>query len=1037
MSDRTYYLAQFDHLGDSRFADFLNSLLKEIFGQSLVLFGSGKDGGRDATYEGIPNKYERIDGYWIFQYKFHEIARVSNREAKAKVKADISKEIEKVLKRPRKPDCYILITNAELYSSDFADWLDSEIKPKYGPLFKHLDFWDAKRLFPYLSDPDFSKLREKFFSETITNLSDLSDVIRDSLVDKKYPREALELIRAGIHSRNFEWFNDTLKKYYNLVNELVKSELAEIIQIWLTKYPDRSKDILETLYDLYAPIDFSLDTNSYYFENHSTSIITEILVQITNHFTMRNDQPSLKKMKDFISTRFDLISDNSKYYFRTPPHIYTALIKLYSDLTDLNKIMNQISFQYTSRFGQIYKGYELMGGGVSQSGSEYSLTDLAIVDDFLITVFRDNYLINPNECWSKIEDEILSRRVSKSNASWVLRSTIPLLIDRLKDKETEIISKDHILKLINLQRGIPSYSDKIFHLLRKDADKIPETILTELIEADIAKYGIPTNVFVVILLFELINQGSENAKSILLNLLESEKYLKYDLINSDTLVHFHIIKDKPDVKLDIIEKLLKSDVWKEKTQQEHSAYAIMADLPRAFSGTALELAIKKNGDLDFLNEFLDDNTDDLRIKLVFESLPEISKIFPQQSHSFIEENLKDKNSVSTYIKDSYTRSQLISVADELADQGMGEGALWIVDKLLNDPDPSKNDEKELNYHKMIEKGEEIIVISSVRGKIPWVLQKLALNKKFIVKSFDKIKELLDKEDNLYVIQQCIIALTEILIRKNWLQPKNKQKELHDLIFSTLRNYSKYPSIQQRLVYLFIRYHDLNEDDAEEVIRKLDNTSKIAHFIIYNALDRSQIANGQKKFNPEKFKVILIDSVKNGNDDLRREIAWNLERRLEGNPNEFNRLIEFIDVFVSSHYSQNVFISIFSIIEDNIKDHYNPCKGWLNSILIKVREFLKSPDRPQELTYGVPFEVGLPSILEEIAKTSADDYLEVVKNLCELAKLDNVIIYDIKSVFEVYKVIDSKKRNKILPKLEALWKPLVRKNPRLVEIDWTN
>jgi hypothetical protein len=423
--------------------------------------------------------------------------------------------------------------------------------------------------------------------------------------------------------------------------------------------------------------------------------------------------------------------------------------------------------------------------------------------------------------------------------------------------------------------------------------------------------------------------------------------------------------------------------------------------------------------------------------LVFESLPEISKIFPQQSYSFIEENLKDKNSVSTYIKDSYTRSQLISVADELANQGMGEETLWIVDKFLNDPDPNKNDKDELNYHKMIEKGEEIIVISSVRGKIPLALLKLAPNKNFIVKSFDKIKELLDKEDNLYVIQQCIIALTEILIRKNWLQPKSKQNELHDLIFSTLRNYSKHPSIHQRLVYLFIRYHDLNEDDAEEVIRKLDNTSKIAHFIIYNALDRSQIADGQKKFNPEKFKVILKDKIKNGNDDLRREIAWNLERRLEGDQNEFDRLIEFIDVFVSSHYSQNAFISIFSIIEDNIKDHYNPCKGWLNSILIKVLEFLKSPDRPQELTYGVPFEVGLPSILEEIAKTSADDYLEVVKNLCELAKLDNVIIYDIKSVFEVYKVIDSKKRNKILPKLEALWKPLVRKKPRLVEIDWKN
>ena len=98
------HLVQFDHLGDDGFTDLLNLLLKEIFGPALKPFGKGKDGGRDAIFEGIPKKYEKIQGYWIFQYKFHELARVTNPKAKSANKTDFTKEIEKILNRPKKPD---------------------------------------------------------------------------------------------------------------------------------------------------------------------------------------------------------------------------------------------------------------------------------------------------------------------------------------------------------------------------------------------------------------------------------------------------------------------------------------------------------------------------------------------------------------------------------------------------------------------------------------------------------------------------------------------------------------------------------------------------------------------------------------------------------------------------------------------------------------------------------------------------------------------------------------------------------------------
>jgi len=229
----------------------------------------------------------------------------------------------------------------------------------------------------------------------------------------------------------------------------------------------------------------------------------------------------------------------------------------------------------------------------------------------------------------------------------------------------------------------------------------------------------------------------------------------------------------------------------------------------------------------------------------------------------------------------------------------------------------------------------------------------------------------------------------------------------------------YPSIQKRLSYLFIHYRDLNEDDAVDVINYLGHTSDLAPFIIYHALYRADRTKERKEFNALTFRLILKDKIKNGNDDLRRQIAWNLWKILDDKKDEFDRIKEFIDEFVSSRYSKEAFFSIFHIVEDNIKNQYDICKRWLNSMLIKALEFLQSPETPKELSYGIPFEIGLSSILDEIARKSAEDYLEVVNKICELAKLDNVIFYDTRRVFEMYKIIDPKKRKKILPELESL------------------
>lgn len=1032
MADEPYFLAQYDHLGDDGFANFLNSILKEIFGPSLTPFGKGKDGGRDAIYEGIPKKYEKIEGYWIFQYKFHELSRVGNSYARSKVKSDLPEEIEKVLKRPKKPDCYIFITNAELFSSDFGDWFDTEIKSKYKSYFRHLDVWDSKRIAMWIRDPDLSKLREKFIPDSTINLNGVGDLIRKELASEHYPFEALSKIKSAISSRNFDWFNDTLKKYYNLVSIETRRELAEITLNWLKKYPDCSKYVFATLNDILKPINLSLNSEHIRaIEDYSLEIIPDILSQLLENFQRDEDESSLKKLNEFIITRFDLISDNSGHSFSSPKNIYSTLKKLNPNSSDALKIVTQLSYQFTGRFGEIYTGHELMGGSISQSGSEFSISDLAIVDDLLSPLLKDNYTRNPSDTWTKIEDEILSRKISKSNPTWVLRSTIPVLLERLSDNFTEQEAKNWLKKLIQLKEGIPSFSDKIFHNLRHNVDHYSPDTLLELIETEIAIYGIPTNVFIVILLFELIKRENQRAREILFSLLENEKYLNYDWFNFHTLVHFNIIAKQPEIKIGIISKLLNSKLWRDKAEKEHGGFAIMADLPRAFQSMAVESAILKNGNLNFLDEFLEDKTDDLKIKVVFECLPELAKRYPIETFSFIKEQLEDKEKIEEFIKDTYTRSQVVSVGDELANEGMGKEALWIVEKFINDPDPQIDDDEEFNYHKQIQRGEEVIVISTVRGRLPWVLQRLALYEEFIVDSFIKTRDLIKKENNLYVIQQCIIPLMEIVVRRVWLKTEDRLIELRDILFDILRKYSKYQSIGKRLTSVFIHYRDLDNNQANEVINYLVDVPDIAPFIIYYAIYRKNMFREKGKFDSERFDKILKDKIRNGSDELRRQIAWHFWKILGDRKDDFVRIKEYMDEFASSPYSRGSFYSILDIVEENLKDHYTVCIEWFNNILDRTIQYTKDPKNPKDLAFGTQ----LSDIVKEIAKESADDYLETVKKIRELALINEVIMYDIKRIFESYKLVNPKNGKTILPTLESIWVDLTKKYPMLVEIDW--
>jgi len=104
-----------DLLDEANFESLVNTICLEILGTGVVVFSSGKDGGRDGKFTGVaqnyPSKVDNWSGKFIIQAKHSSspIASCSDKEFEKIVATEIVKI--KKLKAKGDIDNYILFTN--------------------------------------------------------------------------------------------------------------------------------------------------------------------------------------------------------------------------------------------------------------------------------------------------------------------------------------------------------------------------------------------------------------------------------------------------------------------------------------------------------------------------------------------------------------------------------------------------------------------------------------------------------------------------------------------------------------------------------------------------------------------------------------------------------------------------------------------------------------------------------------------------------------------------------------------------------------
>lgn len=150
-SEREFDYCVFDHLEPQEFVDLCNALLLREISRQVIPFGAkGPDGGRDAVFQGKSDILD-IEGFWVFQNKFHKIREQGIGKARSRVKSELKKELRGVLELyGSQVQIFVFITNVP-FTALMNEWVYQDIVPRYRNTgLKYVEVWDGYKVFLFV-----------------------------------------------------------------------------------------------------------------------------------------------------------------------------------------------------------------------------------------------------------------------------------------------------------------------------------------------------------------------------------------------------------------------------------------------------------------------------------------------------------------------------------------------------------------------------------------------------------------------------------------------------------------------------------------------------------------------------------------------------------------------------------------------------------------------------------------------------------------------------------------------------------------------
>lgn len=397
--------------------------------------------------------------------------------------------------------------------------------------------------------------------------------------------------------------------------------------------------------------------------------------------------------------------------------------------------------------------------------------------------------------------------------------------------------------------------------------------------------------------------------------------------------------------------------------------------------------------------------------------------------------------------DTFAREEMIGLGTWLIEHERYEEAMWLIDRFITDPDPADprdyTGNPEFNYHEKILEGEDPKIITTVLGRLAWVVQKLAISDKYIKNALMYTKRLVC-HPNLYVKLQAIIPLTEIAARRQLLKgygdrPYSEEyKTFHKLTFDLvklIKNRPNYTIIADWLTRVFGYYNDLSTIEAEQVLTALQISPESSALFIYFAIFREKHYKKQPiEFSAERFRAWLTDIIKADKKiyiPLREKVAWHFWRILDEDLSKFDYLRSYIDLLIRQPYHKSTYYYNEKIIETCFTEYPDICLSWYMTVLDQVEKttLLKVP-KTEDI-----WLVSAEKIVVETAKQKPRQLLELSERLVNLWG-KGVFIGNIRNLFEAYSLISDDDLKQKVKQRYVRWYELMKKmNPEIGDANW--
>ncbi|MCA9386357.1 hypothetical protein KC717_06965, partial [Candidatus Dojkabacteria bacterium] len=669
------------------------------------------------------------------------------------------------------------------------------------------------------------------------------DVIWRALINRSYTYRVIGIMEDNVISVEnakyiLNFLTDTVPELIELSMERYSRDHALTIVIKvIAEHPELSHEALMfTEGFLNARANNYKKTFSKRDLKYEKENVAKILSAIYGVDSGDSGSKTKRRIIELLELHFNFVEDDGEYLNTAPLEAYQLLLSwLQEDFYGRIKHVEEIlvsDFNESKYYKRGFDGWELMGGMESGFSKHYTIHDRGFVKYILTPAFEQAYQDDKDGFWKFVITNVLSTSVEQVSAvkpDFMSRAAIPIIIEEYLNGKNEKQAFEILTSFLRMNKGIPDRSRLIFQYFRdmRNIEKDKQWKITKS-HLDMSESKLPPSTFVEDVVMKLAVTGDVEALEYVESWMNNPNYI-------DTTNRFHFYADTVIARLldssnDLAKQkgihflklyLTPSGKWEDGDNTR--TWDISPLLVKTFFIDRDELAkiiyglydsqkkLTKNRQLVITSILSDQEINDSGdVQFLFSEI--VQPIIFKKLDGNIENIVKKFSS-------HHAREQFLKFAEKLMEAKKFKQGMDLVHIFMKDPNPSLKNEPDdpegtFNYHQKIIDGNEEIVISTVRGWIPFVLRRaIRVEASKYLDEVIIINEKLLSDENYYVRFQALILLSDLARNRHTVVPPERKerfmslesaKRIEDMAFNFLENEENrpYKPLMERVLYCF-------------------------------------------------------------------------------------------------------------------------------------------------------------------------------------------------------------------------------------------